>query len=100
MLNPNKQVTPDEAVLRVREALDGGVLKILSKMGISALASYHGAQTFEIVGLAEDVVALSFKGTPSRLGGLSLDDIDRETASFVKAATNAGDEAIKVCALD
>jgi glutamate synthase (ferredoxin) len=59
-------------------ALKKGIRKILSKMGISTLRSYHGAQLFEAVGIAEDVIAAHFTGTPSLLGGLGLDDIARE----------------------
>ena len=48
--------------------MNAGLKKILSKMGISLLSSYHGAQIFEIYGLGEDVVDLAFKGTVSRIG--------------------------------
>ena len=59
-------------------ALKKGIRKILSKMGISTLRSYHGAQLFEAVGIAEDVIAAHFPGTPSLAGGLGLGDIARE----------------------
>ncbi|WP_298576214.1 glutamate synthase large subunit [uncultured Luteimonas sp.] len=52
-----------------RRGIKKGLLKILSKMGIGSIASYRGAQLFEIVGLDEAVVALCFEGTPSRVGG-------------------------------
>jgi len=55
--------------------LEVGLLKILSKMGISLLSCYHGAQIFEIYGLGPDVVDLAFKGSVSRIGGMSLNDI-------------------------
>jgi glutamate synthase domain-containing protein 2 len=54
------------------------VKKILSKMGISLLSSYTGAQIFEIYGLGKEVVDIAFKGSISRIGGLSLDEIATE----------------------
>lgn len=62
-----------------RLAIEAGLLKILSKMGISLLSSYHGAQIFEILGLNNEVVQFAFKGTSSYLGGLSLQEIYAET---------------------
>ncbi|HCG70001.1 MAG TPA: hypothetical protein DE147_06050, partial [Gammaproteobacteria bacterium] len=50
-----------------------GMLKVMAKMGISTLQSYKGAQIFEAVGLAKDVVAQSFIGTASRVEGVSMD---------------------------
>lgn len=60
-----------------------GILKIMSKMGISLLSSYQGAQIFEAVGIGEGLLNLGFKGTPSRLGGLETHDLACETASFM-----------------
>jgi len=60
-------------------AVNNGLLKIFSKMGISTLQSYHGAQIFEILGLDKQVVDRYFTGTVSRIGGLGLDEIARET---------------------
>src|SRR5207253_6416006 len=60
------------------DALEGGVLKIMSKMGIAELASYRGAQIFEAVGLGGDVVDLCFTGTPSAIGGVGFAELDRE----------------------
>ncbi len=59
-------------------AVCNGLLKVFSKMGISTLQSYHGAQIFEIVGFNEDVVKTYFNGSVSRIGGLGLDDIAKE----------------------
>lgn len=56
-----------------------GILKIITKMGISTLRSYHGSQLFEIVGIKQDVVHAYFKGTPSRIEGISLSDIAMES---------------------
>ena len=52
-----------------KKALEKGILKILSKMGISLLSCYHGAQIFEIYGLGTEVVDLAFRGSVSRIGG-------------------------------
>ncbi|HUH74991.1 MAG TPA: glutamate synthase large subunit [Chitinophagales bacterium] len=60
------------------KAASNGLLKIFSKMGISTYQSYHGSQIFEILGLSNDVVDKCFSGTPSRIGGLSFDDIAKE----------------------
>ncbi|RMD69269.1 MAG: glutamate synthase subunit alpha, partial [Bacteroidetes bacterium] len=60
------------------QAVGSGLLKIMSKIGISTLQSYHGAQIFEIVGLSREVVDRCFRGTVSRIEGLSFDDIARE----------------------
>jgi glutamate synthase (ferredoxin) len=65
-----------------KKALEKGVLKILSKMGISLLSCYHGAQIFEIYGLGKDIVDFAFKGSVSRIGGMSLADLQREAESF------------------
>ncbi|KAG6520459.1 hypothetical protein ZIOFF_017515 [Zingiber officinale] len=70
----------------LKQAVQSGLLKILSKMGISLLSSYCGAQIFEIYGLDQDVVDVAFCGSVSKIGGLTLDELARETLSFwVKA---------------
>lgn len=63
-----------------RNAVEAGMLKILSKMGISLLTSYSGAQIFEVMGLGSDVIDTSFKGTTSRIGGMSMEEIASEVA--------------------
>ncbi|WP_353183630.1 glutamate synthase large subunit, partial [Parapedobacter lycopersici] len=63
------------------KAVCGGLLKIFSKMGISTLQSYHGAQIFEVLGINKQVVDTYFCGAVSRIGGLDLDDIAREVLS-------------------
>jgi glutamate synthase (NADPH/NADH) large chain len=60
------------------KAVGGGLLKIFSKMGISTLQSYHGAQIFEAIGLSDKVINKCFKGTVSRLGGIDFDGIAKE----------------------
>ncbi len=69
----------DKAIENYIKSINGGLLKIFSKMGISTLASYQGAQIFEIVGINSDVVDKYFTGSVSRIQGLSLDDIATET---------------------
>lgn len=69
-----------------RQAIEAGLLKILSKMGISLLSSYHGSQIFEALGLSSQVVQLAFRGTASRLQGLSLDELFYENLSTYERA--------------
>ncbi|KAK1318567.1 hypothetical protein QJS10_CPB04g00347 [Acorus calamus] len=79
-------VTMEQAQRNFSKAVKSGLLKILSKMGISLLSSYCGAQIFEIYGLGNEIVDLAFCGSVSKIGGLSLDELARETLSFwVKA---------------
>ncbi|MBB2987789.1 glutamate synthase large subunit [Terracoccus luteus] len=73
-------VTPEKAVANLIKALGKGVLKVMSKMGISTVASYRGAQVFEAIGLSQDLVDAYFTGTVSQLGGVGLEVIARETA--------------------
>jgi glutamate synthase (NADPH) large chain len=72
-------ITPEKAVYNVIKSLGKGVLKVMSKMGISTIASYTGAQVFEAIGLSQSVVDEYFVGTTSRLGGVSMDVIAEET---------------------
>ncbi|MCK4851727.1 MAG: glutamate synthase large subunit [Candidatus Omnitrophica bacterium] len=76
----------ETALKNYKKAVDKGILKILSKMGISTLRSYRGAQIFEALGLNEDVVERYFTGTVSRIGGAGLDVIAKETVSRHKEA--------------
>lgn len=74
-------VGPEKAVAHLIKALGKGVLKVMSKMGISTIASYRGAQVFEAVGLSHALVERYFTGTTSRLGGIGLDVIAAEVAA-------------------
>jgi glutamate synthase (NADPH/NADH) large chain len=78
-VNPYLALATTSDEVKYRKALDKGLLKILSKMGISTIQSYCGAQQFEAIGLDRDVIDRYFTGTPSRLGGVGLDVIARET---------------------
>ena len=71
---------PHKAVKNYIKASGKGVLKVMSKMGVSTVASYTGAQIFEAIGLAQDLVDEYFAGTVSRLGGIGLDEIAQEVA--------------------
>ena len=72
---------PVKAVKNYIKACGKGVLKIMSKMGVSTVASYTGAQIFEAIGLGKDVVDSYFTGTISQLGGIGLDQIAAEVAA-------------------
>ncbi|GAA2117608.1 glutamate synthase large subunit [Nocardioides bigeumensis] len=71
---------PEVAVKHLIKALGKGVLKVMSKMGVSTVASYTGAQIFESVGLSSAVVDRYFTGTTSKLGGVGLDVLAEEVA--------------------
>jgi len=75
-----KDLDAHAAVKNYVKAMGKGVLKVMSKMGISTVASYTGAQVFEAIGLSKSVVDEYFTGTVSRLDGIDLDGIAREVA--------------------
>ena len=72
---------PKKAVRNYIKACGKGVLKVMSKMGVSTVASYTGAQIFEAIGLGEELIERYFTGTVSRLGGIGLDELAAETAA-------------------
>ncbi|MCQ6556108.1 glutamate synthase large subunit [Streptomyces sp. C10-9-1] len=72
---------PEKAIRNLIHALGKGVLKVMSKMGISTVASYRGAQVFEAVGLDEGFVAQYFHGTATKIGGAGLDVVAKEVAA-------------------
>ncbi|WP_219884771.1 glutamate synthase large subunit [Merismopedia glauca] len=76
----------EQAQINYRKAVEGGLLKILSKMGISLLSSYQAAQIFEAIGIGRDLLDLGFKGTTSRINGLSVAELAQETVSFHQKA--------------
>jgi glutamate synthase (NADPH/NADH) large chain len=71
-------ITPERSSKNMVKALGKGVLKIMSKMGISTIASYAGAQCFEAIGLAQDLVDKYFTGTTTKLGGVGLEILHTE----------------------
>ena len=76
-----------QSMRNTRKALEAGVLKILSKIGISLLSSYHGAQIFEVIGIGQEVMDSAFVGTPSRIGGMSTSDIAEEVFTCHETAS-------------
>jgi glutamate synthase (NADPH) large chain len=89
-----KAVSADEAEANLIKALGKGVLKIMSKMGVSTIASYAGAQIFEAIGLGDEVIATCFAGTSSRLGGIGFDVLAEEAtrrASVARAGMGGGE---------
>jgi len=79
----------DEVFKYYRKGISKGLLKILSKMGISTIASYRGAQLFEAIGLAEEVVGLSFKGVSSRIKGARFADLESDQKLLAAEAWSA-----------
>ncbi|MBF0470784.1 MAG: glutamate synthase large subunit [Gammaproteobacteria bacterium] len=73
---------------KYRKGINKGLYKVLSKMGISAVSSYRGAQLFEIVGLADEVVELCFRDTTSRVQGAGFEDLEQDSEALVKLAWN------------
>ena len=73
-----KEITPEQAIKNYIKAVNKGLLKIFSKMGISTLQSYRGAQIFEAIGLSKQLVDQYFTGTASRIEGVGLDVLAKE----------------------
>jgi glutamate synthase (NADPH/NADH) large chain len=86
-------VTERQALRNYVKAASKGILKVMSKMGISTVASYTGAQVFEAVGLDQGFVERHFTGTPSRLGGIDAEEI---AAEVVRRHKRAFDDGTKV----
>ncbi len=84
--NLGRDVKADEAVHNYLHAAEHGLLKIMSKMGISTVDAYCGAQIFETIGLSNSVVERHFAGTPSHLGGIGLEAIAQIVLSWHAAA--------------
>ena len=80
---------PDEAQRRWRKAMTKGIRKVMSKMGVSTVASYRGAQLFEAIGVSSNVIDQHFTGTASRIGGIGLeqlaaDSLERHAAAYAE----------------
>ena len=69
----------DELMVNYRLSVDNGILKVMSKMGISTLQSYKGAQIFEAIGIDNEVIDRCFVGTASRIRGIGFDIIAEES---------------------
>ncbi len=86
--NGDIQVKAEKALMNYRKGIDKGLLKVMSKMGISAIASYRGAQLFEVVGMHEEVVGKCLKGTVSRVSGANFADFEADQVKLNRAAFN------------
>lgn len=75
-----------DAIVNYREGINKGLLKILSKMGISTIASYRCAGLFEIIGLNTDIMELCFPDLPSRIKGADFDDIQQDNLNLARKA--------------
>jgi glutamate synthase (ferredoxin) len=76
--NPDSELSGPEVQERLQSAMEDGVLKVMSKMGISTVDSYRGAQIFEVMGLGPEVVDVCFTGTPSVVGGIGWADLGED----------------------
>ncbi len=83
-------LSEEQAAANLVKAFGKGILKIMSKMGVSTVASYTGAQIFEAIGLGEEVIDSCFAGTTSRLGGVGFGVLADETARRMAVAFPAG----------
>ena len=77
---------PDRSYKNYRKGINKGLLKIMSKMGISAISSYRGAQLFEAVGLSREVVNQCFRGVASRIEGSGFDELEADQQALAKLA--------------
>ena len=81
----SKKISPlsiKDVQKNIKKALEDGLRKILSKIGISLLSSYHGAQIFEAVGIGSDLISIAFDGTTSRIAGITLKELSNESFSI------------------
>jgi glutamate synthase (ferredoxin) len=86
------KLTAVQAQANFKKAVEEGLLKAMSKMGISTMSSYIGAQIMECIGLGPQVVAMSFTGTGSPIGGLEIDDIEADVLSLHATAFGGSTE--------
>ncbi len=80
--NSKEDISSEQAVKNYKKAVEKGLLKIMSKMGISTVSSYRAAQIFESVGLSQEVVNKYFLGTPNAIGGITLEGIAKDVLAF------------------
>lgn len=80
------EMTAMQAVLNYRKGINKGLFKIMSKMGISTVASYRSSKLFEAIGINKDVIELCFKGVPSRIEGASFDDFEQDQINLNRIA--------------
>ena len=89
-------ITVKQAVQRYKKAVDKGLLKVMSKMGISVLSSYRGGYNFEAIGLSRALVAEFFPGMQSRISGIGLSGIARKVLGLHQAAWDGDTDALPV----
>jgi glutamate synthase domain-containing protein 2/glutamate synthase domain-containing protein 1/glutamate synthase domain-containing protein 3 len=93
-------MTVEQAKARAAKGIGKGLLKVMSKMGISTIPSYCGAQIFEAVGLAPELVERYFTSTPSRIGGIGLRELAEGTlARHARAYPGSGDDLLPIVGL-
>ncbi len=80
------KLSAEEAVARYKDAVDGGLLKVMSKMGISVVSSYRGGYNFEALGLSRSLVADLFPGMPSRISGIGYDGLQKKVLELHRKA--------------
>lgn len=83
-------ISPDRAEINYVHALEKGLLKIMSKMGIATLSGYCGAQVFEALGLNDEVIEKCFRGLPARIGGVGFDKLGRDAIAQHDGAFGSG----------
>ena len=83
-----KQLSDEKIIANYKASCDGGILKVMSKMGISTLQSYKGAQIFEALGIDDSVVDRAFAGTATRIRGMTFDLIARMHSLFHEKASH------------
>lgn len=88
LLDKSAQLTAQERVENYRKALAKGLMKVMSKMGISTVMSYCGAQIFEAIGLAPELIDECFCGTVSQIGGIGVADIEQESRFWHEVSKN------------
>ena len=93
-----KEVDEKEVIKRYIKSIDKGLLKVMSKMGISTYQSYCGAQIFDAVGLSSEFIDQYFSGTASKIEGVGIDQISKET--FIRHEMSYNDIPILRHSLD
>ncbi|HET7409131.1 MAG TPA: glutamate synthase central domain-containing protein, partial [Paracoccaceae bacterium] len=90
------EMSAEQAVANYRHAIDQGLLKVMSKMGISVVSSYRGGCNFEAVGLSRAVVAEFFPGMPSRISGIGISGIEQKLRDRHEAAWLGGPDVLPI----
>lgn len=91
-----RHITMDELLINYRDALSDGLLKIMSKMGISVVSSYRGGKNFEAVGLSRALVAEYFPGLSSRISGIGLPGLEARVRELHRRAYEPQDVSLSI----